>query len=126
MHAVAHGGCADTVREFALKADTERKIPRRTGDSNPRQYCACFFVFFSQSDALPTELFPPVKIFITIIFSPSQLPVQTWHSVSVDTQLGPTRSAKTDRNNTEDNGDFDNEDDDDNNNNNQEEEAEEE
>ena len=40
MQAIVHGGCTDTVRESALKADSGRKIPCRTGDSNPRQYCA--------------------------------------------------------------------------------------
>ena len=39
----AHGGCTDTERESALKADSGRKIPCRTGDSNPRQYCAWIF-----------------------------------------------------------------------------------
>ena len=34
------GGCTDTVRESALKDNTGRKIPCRTGDSNLRQYCA--------------------------------------------------------------------------------------
>ena len=27
MHAIAYGVCANTVRESALKADSERKIP---------------------------------------------------------------------------------------------------
>ena len=31
------------VRESALKVDSERKIPWRTGDWNPRQYCAWLF-----------------------------------------------------------------------------------
>ena len=31
MHAIAHGGCTDTVRESALKADSGRNIPCRTG-----------------------------------------------------------------------------------------------
>ena len=43
MHAIAHGGCTDTVRQSALKGDSGRKIPCRTGDSNPRQYCAWLF-----------------------------------------------------------------------------------
>jgi len=30
----------DTEREHALRVDSGRKIPCRTGDSNPRQYCA--------------------------------------------------------------------------------------
>ena len=40
---VAHEGCTDTVREPALEVDSGRKIPCRTGDSNPRQYCAWLF-----------------------------------------------------------------------------------
>ena len=34
MHAIAHGGHTDTVRECALKVDSRRKIPCRTGESN--------------------------------------------------------------------------------------------
>ena len=34
MHANAHGGCTDTVRESALKVAWEEKIPCRTGESN--------------------------------------------------------------------------------------------
>ena len=37
MHAIAYGGCTDTERESALKADTGKKIPCRTGESNLRQ-----------------------------------------------------------------------------------------
>ena len=36
VNACTRGG-TDTVRESALKADSERKIPRRTGESNLRQ-----------------------------------------------------------------------------------------
>ena len=43
MYAIAHGGCADTGRESAPEVDSGRKIPCRTGDSNPRQYCAWHF-----------------------------------------------------------------------------------
>ena len=56
MHAIAHGGCTDTVRESALKVNSGRKIPCRTRDSNPRQYCAGLAF---QSDTLRDELFPP-------------------------------------------------------------------
>ena len=38
-HAIAQGGCADAVRESALKADSGRKMYCRTGDSNQCQYC---------------------------------------------------------------------------------------
>ena len=37
MRPIAHGGCADTVRESVLKVDSGRKIPCRTGESNLRQ-----------------------------------------------------------------------------------------
>ena len=45
MHAIAHGRCTDTVRlrQSTLEVDSGRKIPCRTGDSNPRQYCAWLF-----------------------------------------------------------------------------------
>ena len=40
MHAIAHKGCMHTVRESALEADPERKIPCDTGDLNQSPYCA--------------------------------------------------------------------------------------
>jgi len=43
MPAVARGSCMDTVRESALQGDSGRKIPCRTGDSNPCQYCPRLF-----------------------------------------------------------------------------------
>ena len=50
MHAIAHECCRDTVRESALKVDSGRKIPCRTGiEPASRAY---------RSDALPTELYP--------------------------------------------------------------------
>ena len=33
-------GCTDPIRESALKVDSGRKIPCRTGESNLRQRCA--------------------------------------------------------------------------------------
>ena len=44
--------CVYVESHSVLKVDSGRKILCRTGDSNPRQYCAWIF----QSDALPTEL----------------------------------------------------------------------
>ena len=35
MHAIAHGGCTDTVKESAPAADSGRKIPCRTRGLNP-------------------------------------------------------------------------------------------
>ena len=35
MHAIAYGGCTDTVRESALEVDSGRKVPSRTGGSDP-------------------------------------------------------------------------------------------
>ena len=43
MHVVAHEGCINTVRESALKVDSERTIPCRTRESNPRPYCSWLF-----------------------------------------------------------------------------------
>ena len=43
MHAIAHGGCTDTVRQSALEVDSGRTIPCLTGDSNPHQYCVWLF-----------------------------------------------------------------------------------
>ena len=38
MHAIAHEGCTDNVRESALKVDCGRKISCRGGESNlPQQ-----------------------------------------------------------------------------------------
>ena len=45
IHAIAHGGCTNTVRESALKVGSGRKILCRTWDSNPCQYCALLTSF---------------------------------------------------------------------------------
>ena len=37
MREIAHGGCTDTVREYALKVDSGRKIPCRAGESKGRR-----------------------------------------------------------------------------------------
>ena len=39
IHAIAHRGCTDIVRESALTVDSVRKITCRSEGSNPRQYC---------------------------------------------------------------------------------------
>ena len=39
MTAITDVGSRDTVRESALKVDSGRKIPCRSVDSNPLQYC---------------------------------------------------------------------------------------
>ena len=58
VHAAAHGGVRTRVRESALKVDSGRKIPRRTGQSNlPQQqsfipttiYCRELLFSFSNS-----------------------------------------------------------------------------
>ena len=48
-------GCADTVRESALEADSGRKIPCHTGDSNPCQYCTWPSVRHSTHRAIPAQ-----------------------------------------------------------------------
>ena len=67
MHAVAHGGCAHTVRESALKADTGRKIPRRTGDLNPRQYCARVSVGRSYEQSYPRFVFSSSLLLLLVL-----------------------------------------------------------
>ena len=52
MHAIAHGGCTDTVRQSALEVDSGRKIPCR--GLEPVSVLRLAF----HSDALPTELAP--------------------------------------------------------------------
>ena len=37
MHAIAHGGVRTHVKESAPKVGFGRKVPCRTGESNPRQ-----------------------------------------------------------------------------------------
>ena len=37
MRAISHGGYSDTVRQSALKVNSWRKIPCRTGESNQPQ-----------------------------------------------------------------------------------------
>ena len=63
MHAIAHGGCSDTVRKSALEVDSGRKIPCRTGGSNPCQYSAWIF-----SGTLSTEISSPQKRYWWEIF----------------------------------------------------------
>ena len=46
-------GCTDTVRESVLEAVSGKKIPCRTGDSNPCQYCAWPSVRHSTNRAIP-------------------------------------------------------------------------
>ena len=43
MHVISHRDPTDTVKESALQADSERKIPWCTWDSNLHQYCTWFF-----------------------------------------------------------------------------------
>ena len=53
MHAIAHGGCMDIVRESALEADSgrEKNLPHRGLEP------ASVLRLVSQSNALPTEPF---------------------------------------------------------------------
>ena len=51
MHAIAHGGCANTVRESALKADWETNPVHHLGLEPESVLLQAF-----QSDAVPTEL----------------------------------------------------------------------
>ena len=52
VHAIAHGSVQTRVRESALKIDSERKIPCRTGESNLRQRRARLMLY--QLSYIPT------------------------------------------------------------------------
>ena len=60
MHAIARGGCTDTVRESALKGDSGRKILCCTEDLNPCQYCAWLFslMLYQLSCSCPCRKLP--------------------------------------------------------------------
>ena len=55
IHAIAHGGCTDVVRESALAVDSGWKIPRWSGGLEPVSVLHLAF----QSDTPPIELSPP-------------------------------------------------------------------
>ena len=61
MHATAYGGCADTVRESALKADSRRKNPFSI--LKPRSVLRMAI----PSDTLPVEIFPAPPHFSFVI-----------------------------------------------------------
>ena len=64
MHAIAHGGCTETVRESALEVDSGRKkfLPHR--GLEPASVLRLVF----QSDALPTKPFPPLELPVVGLF----------------------------------------------------------
>ena len=61
IHAIAHGGCTDTVRQSALEGNSRgggggiKKNPLPHWGLKPASILRLVF----QSDALPTELSPP-------------------------------------------------------------------
>ena len=68
MHAIAHEGCTDTVRESALKVDSGRKIPRRTEESNLPQRRAGWTLYqLSYIPAITVYLFSSRAFLGTII-----------------------------------------------------------
>ena len=63
MHAIAHGGCTNTVRESALEVDGE-KNPLLHQGLEP----ASLFGLAFQSDTLPAKLFLPLYLPLFIYF----------------------------------------------------------
>ena len=55
MHATAHEGCTDTVKESALEVDCGEKNPLPYRGLEPASVLSLAF----QSDALPAGVFPP-------------------------------------------------------------------
>ena len=64
LQAIAHGGCTDTVSESALEVDSGRKIPCSTGT---RTHVISTLRLVFQSDALITELSPPLFDIILLV-----------------------------------------------------------
>ena len=58
-------GCADTARESALKADSGRKIPCRTGESNLRRRRAGLMLY--QLSYIPSPLTSPSNSLVCLI-----------------------------------------------------------
>ena len=56
MYAIAHGGCADTVRQSALKTESGRKIPCHTGNRTRVIIVYAFLVRRYTNSAIPTSL----------------------------------------------------------------------
>ena len=52
MHVIAHGGCADAVRESAQKVNYGRNVPCHTRDLSLCQYCAWLFSLNSTNWAI--------------------------------------------------------------------------
>ena len=84
MHAIAHGGCTNTIRESVLEVYSgEKKIPCRTGDSSPHQYCHLAFRSDSPSAALSRlisvlvpshrEVDACFRVYVIVIFSVAHL-----------------------------------------------------
>ena len=63
MHAIAHRGVRTHVRESALKADSGRKIPCRTGESNVPQRRAGLPLF--QQSFIPTPIYDATPYFLS-------------------------------------------------------------
>ena len=78
MQLITHRDCIDTLRESILKVDSGRKIPCRTGNSNPRQYCAWLF----SRSLLPTELSPAQEMVMRNVYILHRLLMRYDYSVS--------------------------------------------
>ena len=77
MHAIAHGGCVDMVRESTLEVSSGRKIPCHTGDLNPYQYCAWLFIWMLYQLSYPHPLMCvwPYRRLWTLSFLASYFPL---------------------------------------------------
>ena len=58
MHAIAHGGCTDTVRESALEAEKKEKRKKKKKLAHRGLEAASVLRLAFHSDALPTKLSP--------------------------------------------------------------------
>ena len=68
MHAIAHEGCMDTLRESAPKVDSGRKIPCRTRESNLPQWCGG--PTLNQLSCIPAKRFQSCRCCFLCVFFP--------------------------------------------------------
>ena len=82
-------GCTDTVRESALRVDSGRKIPCRTGESNLRQRRAGPVLY--QLSYIPTKYYwPCCRVLHSTIKGGPRSPCQHWTQNSCDWELSRT------------------------------------
>ena len=68
MDAIERGVCTDTVKESALKFDSGREIPCRTGESNLRQRHAGPTIYQLSYIPIPSDIYILIPLLTTSFF----------------------------------------------------------